>query len=182
MTIGLNNTGRRFESLMTTIGGFPFVGDVQAMDEGHVPSYDYSDPRLVLRVRNLCPVGTGATIIDPAGRRYLLGDHDTASDYNQIHYRTHRMFHMSRQVTWQREVQITDPVTQLKKGSGRALIGMPWVLIERMTREPTGGPMGVKEQVRQLITGEDIQLGDIVDDMVVKRLDVVLGVNVAEIQ
>lgn len=182
MSIGLNNTGRRFESRMTTIGGFPFVGDIQAMDEGHVPSYDYSDPRLVLRVRHLCPVGTGSVIVDPAGRRYLLGDHDQATDYNQIHYRTHRMFHMSRQVEWKREVQTLDPVTQLKKGAGRELLGNIWVLIERMTREPTGGPMGVKEQVRQLITGEDIQLGDIVDDMIVKRLDVVLGVNVAEIQ
>ncbi|MES0134507.1 hypothetical protein NKJ88_06025 [Mesorhizobium sp. M0016] len=182
MTIGLNNSGRRFESLMTTVGGFPFVGDVQAMDEGHVPSYDYSDPRLVLRVRHLCPVGTGAMILDAAGRRYLLGEHDSANDYNQVHYRTHRMFHMSRLVSWKRETQVVDLATGLKKGSGRQLISNIWVLIERMTREPTGGPMGVKEQIRQLITGEDIQLGDIVDDMIVKRLDVVLGVNVAEIQ
>lgn len=182
MTIGLNNSGRRFESLLKTVGGFPFMGDIQAADEGHVPNYDFSDPRLILRVRHLCPVNTGSMIIDPAGRRFLLADHDQASDYNQIHYRTHRLFHMNKQVTWKRETQIIDPLTKLAKGVGREPLGNPWVLIERMTREPPAGQLGVKEQVRQLITGEDIKLGDIIDDMIVKRLDTVLGVNLAEIQ
>ncbi|CCV12939.1 hypothetical protein [Mesorhizobium sp. STM 4661] len=182
MTIGLDNAGRRFESMMTTVGGFPFVGDVQAMDEGKVPSYDYSDPRLILRVRHLCPVNTGSMIIDPAGRRFLLANHDAPSDYNQVHYRTHRLFHMATSVLWEREVQELDTLTKLQKGIGRQALANIWVLIERVTREPPGGQMGVKEQVRQVITNEDIQLGDIIDKMVVKRLDTVLGVNLAEIQ
>lgn len=182
MTIGLNNAGRRFESLMTTIGGFPFVGDIQALGEAGVPSYDYSEPRLILRVRHLCPVMTGSIIIDPAGRKYLLADHDSANDYNEIHYRTHRLFHMNTHATWQRETSVLDPVTQLKKSTGRANLGPIWVLIERMGREPTAGPIGVKEQIRQVITSEEIKLGDILDGMIVKRLDTVLGVTLAEIQ
>lgn len=179
----LATIGRRFENDMVRADGFPFKGVVLPMEEGTTASYDFTEPRITIRLRSDSVVGTGDIVIDPAGRRYLLADHDTNSVYNTILYKSHRGFLMNRQVLWQREAEgVIDPLTQLSKGEAKVSLGTIDVLIEIFGREDLDGTIKVREQTRRLVTGAPIQLNDIVDDMVVKRIDLALGVWVAEIE
>lgn len=180
--VSLATAGLRFNSIMQTDAGFPFSGTIEPAEEGDMPSYDFSVPRLILRVSRDCPVMTGATIVDVADRRYLLGDHDVSFAYNVIEHRTHRLFAMTDQVSWERGTTVTDTLTNLQKATGKTPLGNIWVLLERQERQFADNTLRVKEDIRRIITGTELQLGDLVDGSVVKRIDSVLGVWLAEIQ
>jgi len=180
--VTLATAGLRFDSIMQTDAGFPFRGTIEPLAEGRISNQDLANPRFILRVQRDCPIVTGAIIADPAGRRFLLADQDTSFAYNQIEYRSHRLFMMTQKVKWERETTISDTLTGLAKGIGRALVDDVWCLIERNQREFADTTMRVKEEVRQVITGAELKLGDMLDDSVVKRIDPYLGVWIAEIQ
>lgn len=179
----LQSVGQRFENNMVRADGFPFIAAVMPLDEGAIAAYDFTEPRLVMRLRFDSVVGTGDVVVDPAGRRYLLADHDENSVYDTVLYKSHRCFKMNKQVRWEREASSTvDTLTGLTKSTGKTLIGEIDALIEQFSREDLDGAIKVREQTRRLVTGAEIQLNDIVDNMVVKRLDKSLGVWLAEIE
>ncbi len=180
----LDKVGQRFESTFTTSYGMPFAAAIMPLDEGAVASYDFTEPRVIIRVRVDSVAKTGDVIIDPAGRRFLLADHDQNSVYDTVLYRSHKGFSMNRQVLWERQGEgVIDPLTGLEKsGAGKISLGMIDVLIEQFGREQLDTALRVKEQSRRLVTGAEIQLGDIVEDMIVKRLDKSLGIWLAEIE
>lgn len=179
----LETVGRRFENKMVRADGFPFTAAVMPMDEGGVAAYDFSYPRIYFRLRRDSAVGTGDIVIDPAGRRYLLADHDQPAIYNTILYRSHLAFQMNSTPVWQRESKgVRDPLTGLNRAGGKDELGRIEALIEMFGRESRDGAIRVAEQTRRMVTNAPIQLGDVIDDMVVRRLDTALGVWVAEIE
>lgn len=181
--VDLQSVGRRFESELYTATGYPFPGVIMPLDEGAIASYDFTEPRLILRVRYDCPVATGSILMDPAGRKYIMADHDSGFVYDEVLYRTHRLFHVNKTVSWKREDQsVTDTLTGLKRSAGTIDNGMIDVMIETFGREDLDTALRVKEQRRRLVTSSDIQLGDLIDDMIVKRLDKSVGVWLAEIE
>ena len=180
--VSLGTAGRRFDSLMYRLDGFPFMGTVEPTDEGELPSYDWSIPRIILRTDPTCPVGTGDMITDVAGRIYLLADHDVSFAYNVLEHKTNRMFHMRETLEWKREVKAIDPLTKREKSSGIQTIGQVLCLVERVEREYMDTTLRTKEEVRKVISGTKLELGDILDGMVVKRVDQVLGIWLTEIQ
>lgn len=182
MTISLSNAGQRFESTFKTEQGFPFPAALMPISEGSVPSYDFSVPRHILRVRRHCPVVTGAVVLSPDKKRYLLADHDVAVSDNEVLYRTHRVFNLNKQTLWQREQTILDPLTQMEKGTGRVTLQSIWIMDEYVQREEIDLAFRVKETTRKVITGANIRLGDILMDMSVTRIDEVLGVKLIELR
>lgn len=180
----LQTVGRRFESELYTETGYPFPGVIEPLDEGAVASYDFTEPRLILRVRHDCPVTTGDLMMDPAGRKYIMANHDIGLVYNELIYRTHRLFLCNKVVQWEREGSGTiDPLTNLKTGDAPLeLVGVIDVLIEQYGREQTDVQLRMAEQRRRLITASPVQLGDVVDNMVVRRVDQALGIWIAEIE
>ncbi len=182
MTISLSNAGQRFESMLKTLQGFPFPGVVMALDEGSVPSYDFSIPRHIIRVRLNSPVNVGSEVIDPAGQKYVLAEHDIATADGKALYRTHRAFSLNKQVMLQRESTVTDPLTGMAKGTGRVDIGLIWIMDEYVQREEIDLAFRVKEQVRRVVTSADVRLNDIILDMVVRRIDDALGIKLIELQ
>jgi hypothetical protein len=181
--VDLQTVGRRFESELFTETGYPFPGVIMPLDEGAIASYDFTEPRFILRVRNDSPVHTGMIIMDPVGRKFIMADHDEAFVYDVNIYRTHRLFHVNKQAIWQREAQgATDALTGLKKSAGKQTLGTIDVLIEAYGREDLDTQIRVKEQRRRLVTSASVRLGDIVDNMVIKRLDKALGIWLAEIE
>lgn len=181
MTISLSNAGQRFESKFRTFEGMPFNGVLMPVPEGTVSSMDFAVPRHILRVRKNSLANTGTNIIAPNGQRYVMADHDIAVADNEVLYRTHRVFRLNKLVKWEREATITDALTGMKKGTGRALLQNLWVMDEIMQREEIDLAFRVKEQARKIITGADVHLNDIVDDMVVRRVDEVFGIKLLEI-
>lgn len=179
----LDTVGRRFENKMVRADGFPFSGAVMPLDEGGVAAYDFSYPRTYLRLPKQSVVNTGDIIIDPAGRRFLLADHDEPAIYNTILYRSHLMFPLNSVCVWQRESKgVKDPLTGLARAGGKDELGNIEALIEMFGRESRDGAIRVAEQTRRMVTNAPIQLGDVIDDMIVRRLDRALGIWVAEIE
>jgi len=180
--VSLKTAGLRFNSLMIRSDGLPFSGTVEPDLEGKLIGYDFSFPRRLLRVSEDCPVKTLDEIQDVLGRWYLVADHDGSFAYNVVEYRSHMLIPLVKNVEWQREQSIVDPLTRREKAAGKTLVGNIWILPERVSRETTDSVMRVKEQTLQVFTAADLKLGDIVDNMVVKRIDIVRGVKLAEIQ
>lgn len=180
--VSLKTAGLRFTSLMHREDGYPFRGTVEPLDEGRVSSYDFSEPRFILRVQPECVVKTGDLIVDPANRLFLLADHDVVYSQDVVEFRTHVLYPMNTQATWERESQTLDPLTQLPRSSGKTSLGTVWCLFDRIDREFIDATVRTKEEVKRVITSANVQLGDLLNNMVVKRVDPVRGVRLAEIQ
>jgi hypothetical protein len=179
----LQTVGRRFENNMVRVDGLPFKGIVVPLEDSPPAPYDFTESRTIIRVPHISVVKTGDVVIDPAERKFLLADHDQNIVYDTISYRSHRAFPINKRVMWQREEDtVIDPLTGLSKGTGKVDLGEIDVLIELFGREDFDFAIKVREQTRRLVTGAPIQLNDIVNDMVVKRVDLALGVWVAEIE
>lgn len=182
MTISLANVSRRAESMLKTIDGFPFPGTIFAQNEGTVPSYDFSEPRFLVRVRMSSPVVSGMIIVGIDGRKFITADHDQASLSGEMLYRTLKLFPANRNMKWERETTITDTLTGLEKGTGKADLGTIWCMNEPITKEPIDLTLRIKEQMFRIITNADIKENDVLDGMIVRRIDNVLGVKLIELQ
>jgi hypothetical protein len=179
----LDTVGRRFENDMIRADGYPFKAAVMPHADSVPSSYDFTELRSLIRVRAESIVGTGDVVIDPAGRRYILADFDANPVANTIVYRTHLAYPVNRRPLWQREsAGVIDPLTKLRRAGERVTLGQIDALIEVFGREDMDPSMKVREQTRRLVTNVPIQLNDIVEDMVVKRVDASLGIWVAEIE
>ncbi|MBD9544262.1 hypothetical protein IB276_32985 [Ensifer sp. ENS04] len=180
--VSLKTAGLRFNSTMYRSDDLPFQGTVEPDLEGKLIGYDFSFPRRLLRVSADCQVKTLDIIRDVMARWYLVADHDGSFSRNIIEYRTHMLIPLNKNVTWQRETTVIDPLTKREKAAGKVDLGSLWVLIERVNREMTDGTMRVKEETVTCFTSAELKLNDIVDNMVVKRVNVVRGVYLAELQ
>lgn len=180
--VSLTTVGRRFESLMVTVDGVPFYGTIEPNVEGRQSTYDFSEARLILRVDNDAPVHSRDVIVDTVGRRFLLADHDTLYTAGQVEYRTHRLYPANKLFKWEREQSQLDPLTGLPKGEGLQLVGQYWGLIERLEREFTDPGLRIREDRHRLVTGQEVQIGDVIDGKVVRRVDPAVGIFLAELQ
>jgi hypothetical protein len=180
--VSLKTAGLRFNSTMHRSDDLPFQGTVEPDLEGKLIGYDFSFPRRLLRVSAECPVKTLDVIRDVLGRWYLVADHDGSFAYNVVEYRSHMLIPLNKNVTWQREAKVIDPLTKREKSSGKTDLGNIWILAERVNREMADNTLRVKEESITAFTAAEVQLGDIVDNMVVKRVNVVRGVYLAELQ
>ena len=180
--ISLETTGLRFNSTMTTVDGVPFSGTVEQMDEGRLPSYDFSEARLILRVAPTSFLRAGKHILDVPHRRWILGDYDIGFSHDNLEYKTFRMFRANSVVAWSRSVVVNDPITGQPRSNKQEAKGNIWVLMERQEREFPDSTLRVKEETKRVITSEPVKLGDTIDGMVIKRLDVVWGVNLVDVQ
>lgn len=180
--VSLKTAGLRFDSLMYRTDGMPFRGTVEPDLEGKLIGYDFSFPRRLLRVSEDCPIKTLDMITDVMSRHYLVADHDGSFAYNEIEYRSHMLIPLTKEVTWERTTEVIDPLTKRPKGNGKASLGSIWILPERVNREQADTTVRVKDEVFTVFTNAPLELNDIVDNMIVKRVNVVRGVYLAEMQ
>jgi hypothetical protein len=180
--VSLKTAGLRFNSTMWRSDDMPFEGTIEPDLEGKLIGYDFSFPRRLLRVSADCPVKTLDVIRDVMGRWYLLADHDGSFAYDVVEYRSHMLIPLNKNVPWQRETTVIDPLTKREKSAGKTDLGNIWILAERVNREMTDGTMRVKEESITAFTAAEVKLNDIVDSMVVKRVNIVRGVYLAELQ
>jgi hypothetical protein len=174
----LEAMGERFETQFRTPTGLPIKGVLQPLEDGKIYPDDYFYPRQILRVRPHMPVQPGAVLFDPQQRPWLLGELDT-----QPHYRSFQMYRCTKLVSWQRERSETDTLTGLSKSSGLAPVapGSFWCLIETLPREAGSTNIKAKEETKRVVTGEAVQMGDIVDGMRVTKINVTHGIRVLEL-
>lgn len=180
--VSLKTAGLRFNSTMYRSDDMPFEGTVEQDLEGKLIGYDFSFPRRLLRVSADCQVKTLDVIRDVLNRWYLVADHDGAFARNVVEYRSHMLIPLNKNVTWQRETTEIDQLTKRERAKGKADLGNIWILAERVNREMADGTIRVKDETLTAFTAAEVKLGDIVDGMVVKRVNIVRGVYLAELQ
>ncbi|MBN7759779.1 hypothetical protein JYP52_01405 [Nitratireductor aquibiodomus] len=176
--VSLGRTAKRFHSTIVKENGQPFLGTIMPVGEGKVPSYDFSTPRLLLRTTEPHTVSARSIILDDTRQRYIVADHGHSAMGGHF---TYRLFQVTADLQWTRTRKETDPLTGIEKTVEQQDLGVIPCLIEMMGREYPDRATQLTEETRRVIAAADLQLGDQLDDAVVRRVDRALGVTYAEI-
>ncbi|MBN9548147.1 MAG: hypothetical protein J0H31_04490 [Alphaproteobacteria bacterium] len=175
----LHTAARRFQTLIYKENGQPFNGTIMPVDEGKIPSYDFASPRLMLRTTVEGVVKARDIILDNLNRRFIVANNGY-SPYGQQF--TWRLFQVLADLSWKRQASTTDTLTGLKKGQPPQDLGLIPCTVEMTGREYPEPATNLSEETRRIVTAANLQLGDQVDDAIVRRLDTALGVTYAEIR
>lgn len=178
----LERTASLNETFFTTEAGTRFRGSLQPVNEGSQPVDTFAEPRVIMRVRRNEPVKSGDIVMDAIGRRFLVADHDEHIWNDSLMFRSHKMLRITDRLSWRRSQDTTDVVTGLKRSGTEVELGPIWCVLEVYGREQIDFGLRVAEDLRRVITGADVKLGDRIDDAIVKRIAPIFGVKVLEIQ
>lgn len=168
-------------SYFKTEQGYEIRGLLQPADEGAVPAYQWTTPRLVLRTAPESLAKAGDIMVDAFDRRFILGDHGSFQHGNDRLYKVFRLIECTERVSWKRNQTVTDAVTRLPRTIGEVELGPIWVALEQLGRLDTDRDVRVRENPRQCITSADVQLNDVIDGQVVRRCQTLLGIKLLEI-
>lgn len=157
--------------------GWGFHGTLQPVVDMKIYNDDYFEIRQILRVNQPCLVEPGAVITDRHNQTYILGHYDVRDAYVGF-----RVYPATHQLEWKRVVKVIDPLTGLERGEHEETLGSIWCLPETLSRETRGGSIKVREEVKRLLTGSPVQLGDTIGGERVAKVDPTLGVYVLELQ
>lgn len=153
-------------------------GIFSTASEQDQPNFEFSSQKLIMRAARdtLCAVGN--VILRPkTGERFLLGIHTQTNSYKVF-----RALKADRLVTWTREATSNDPLTGEPITTGNTSLGSIWVLWDMIRREAPDFGFQVQEERNLVITGEDIQLGDMLDGQEVKRVNIAMGLRIVQVQ
>lgn len=160
------------------IDGAETIGTFSTPSEKDQPNFEFSAQKLVIRTKHESLLQTGDVIIrQKTGQKFLMAEHTITPSY-----RVHRLMLVDRLVKWERETVVTDPLTQEKRTTGLQLMGFIWVMWDMIRREAPDFAMQISEEKNLVATGADIRLHDKLDGEEVKRVNRVLGINVAQVQ
>ena len=149
-------------------------------EEGAAPN-DTLTPRVWLRIDPDLQIDVGTEIQDPVGRWWLLADHEHSVVADQPIYRSFRAFRLTHNVSWIRMATVTDTLTGLSRSSGETELG-PLRCVMDPDRVYRDGVLRVMPNAALLITGQAVLLNDRIDGRIIKRLNKVLGVHLAELE
>lgn len=160
-----------------------FRGVIHPVNPTALPTSVFILPRVALRTRPQEPVAARDLFRDPAGRIMLVADHDQVVDAGSVLSKVFALVQMTELVPWTRREEKIHPVTKQRQSDGPPReLGPIWVSIENYTRGDSDAGIRVTTDRLRCITAAKLQLGDVVRDAVVKRVNTALGVTVAEIE
>lgn len=168
----------RFETPFFNSLGIPYMGVIQPIEDQKLYNDDYFYHRQILRVEPNLPKLAGQVILDHIGQHFLLGALDTT-----VHYVSYQMYLCTDIVTWRRETAVVDTLTGLQKSVGEAPVGPGqfWGLVELLNREVSSRNIKAAEETKRVLTGEPVQLNDVVNGMRVKKINMSHGIRVLEV-
>lgn len=169
----------RFQEPVQVLGGPRTRASIRRVGEDKQPNFEFSYEKIIARVMPDSLLATGQVIERiRTGDKYLVADHAKTPTY-----RVHRLLNVDRLVTWKRSTFTVDPLTNEQRSSPvPATLGQIWVLWDMIRREAPDFIMHTAEEKNLILTGEDIQLNDWLDDQQVKRVNRALGVNIVQVQ
>lgn len=172
---GVSAAVQRFQTILRKVDGTPFRGTILPADEGVTGAL--LSAKLILRTMPGAPVAPRDIIFDLSGQRYLV-----AKLGIRPAYKTFRLFEINADLRLKRTTKIRDPLTGLARSEKATDLGLFPAMLERSGADRVDGAMRVAEETRSVVTGEQLQLGDIVDDGVVRWVTEILGVTHGEIR
>lgn len=160
-----------------------FRGVLFPVSPTQLPTSVFIAPRIGLRCRLHEPVAPGDLARDAAGRVLLVGYHDDTISGAQPFSKTFALFQMTQLVSWARRSETVDPVTQQPVALGApAELGPVWISLESYTHGDEDPGLRITTDRLRAITAAPLQLGDLIGDKTVRRINRTLGITVAEIQ
>lgn len=174
----MGRIGKRFITSVKIVNGPHTRAIVQRPPDIDRPGTEYRYPALTCRVERDSLLRSGHVVQLPSGDYYLVADHSKTIDAH-----THHLFRCDRQVVWSRATTIDDPLTGLPRSDERTVLADDlWVMWERVRREFADLNPRIEQETHLLATGADVQLGDLINDMRVKRVNTALGVKILELE
>lgn len=177
--VNLSSTAARFEIPFTVVegGSGVFKGVLAEAEQNSQPSYVFSPPRLVLRVRTSGVLKPGVAIQSPEGIVYLVGYNGPSETHMGHLWDSFRLFKATEKVLWQRRIKIVDPVTGLDRDAGLQTIGNVWAAIEQIDREVLDRKVHASVEQARYVCSANILADDVLNDRQVTRADKQLGLT-----
>lgn len=173
-----NRVAHDFYEPVRIVGGAKTRAIIQRPPDIDQPGVEFQAPSLICRVQRNSILSAGQVIETGGGEKYLLAKHSATADWTTFH-----MFYVDRLVTWERQVPTVDRLTGLKgTGSTKQDLGGLWVVWERMRREFTELALRVSQERHLVLAGAEVQIGDLIDGVVVDRVSDALGIRVLELR
>ena len=166
----------RFASTFEVIEGGRglFKAMISLPGQGDVPSYQFNQPRRLLRVRPDVPIHPRMVVKSQAGTLFPVGEHGAAEARRGVVYRNFRLFEITGHFAWQGASKVIDPTTKLPKTVGVTPKGLLWGAFEPGPEERDRG-LKMRFETGRFITNTEVPLGDQVDGREVIRCDQQLG-------
>lgn len=175
---GFKSAARRFQTVLRKANGKPFFGSIQPADEGEITGFDLSAPRLMLRTTAPSIVTPRDVILDELDKRYIVAFNGHSGRGG---YFTFRLFPVNADLAWTRQEKTKDPLTGLDRGTSKNDLGTIPCLVEVSSDNRDSG-LKVSEETRRIVTSAELELGDMVDDATVRRVETLMGVTYGEIR
>jgi len=153
---------------MRLVSGAKFYGHLTSSS---AVSTKEKAPYRVLLARRPTFVKPGDTVVTNGAEVVILMDHP--DDYPWA--ASFKAVYALEQFTWSRNTFVVDPVSKVKKDSGDTPLGKLYVNFDMAEELNT---FGFQDTKYRFITGQDVQVGDKIDEYVVKRIVKSLGVKV----
>lgn len=174
----ISRTASRFNEWFTTLDGLVFRGRIEPLSDSTAMTTNFLDPRQVLHVLPNEPLSIGTVIKSRSGDVFMLADHDDTPGARV----SFRLFRMTKYVLWERPTTVADVITNLPKDTGMGELGSIWILTELYGKEDLDRGLYIQAERLRVITGAAIRLNDKVDGLMVRRINTVYGITVAETQ
>ncbi len=175
----LSQTTNRFSKPITIIegGSGTFNAVMDEPPQGSVASYQFTEPRRLMRLLPNQSVPVPCVIRNKSGDVFIVADLGSSVDV----FRSYRLFDVTGQYTWERRGKQVDPVTNLPKDSKVSQnLGLIWGVMEPQP-EQFDRQIRSSFEINRFVTNKPIQLDDIVNGERVMRVDQLMGVYVASL-
>jgi len=130
--------------------------------------------RVALRVLPTCPLVSGEVLISPEGEKFLAADNGRSALFNSF-----KLLKITNTLAWTRRVNSIDTVSGIEKQASVTSLGNIDVVMEPTTDQ--SGSMNIDRRMFRMITGASLQDEDRIGVYVVKKVDYLLGVYIAEV-
>lgn len=128
-------------------------------------------PYRVLLVRQPCIVKAGDTVSAHSGEKIILLEHPSDFDWAK----SFKAAFATESFTWKRPTKFLDPVSRMLRDVGVVLMGTVYANFDTPVEETLGG---LVENSYRFVTGQDVQVDDVIGDKIVKRVVPILGAKV----
>lgn len=178
--ITLENVDNRFEIEFSVIqnGSGRFKGVIDEISQTQAPSYVFSQPRRILRVKPGLLISSTMVIRSAGGTNYLIGNHGDSENAEGTIFRSFRLFETHTLYSLQRRLKVTEPITGLREDTELDEIAQIWGTYEPLP-EMFDRETRVAAETARFITNYPIQRQDVIDNKSVFRVDQQLGLYIA---
>lgn len=128
-------------------------------------------PYRVLYVKNPTFIKPGDVVRSYNGEYIILMDHPSDFDWAN----SFKAVFCNSQLPWVRRVEVEDPVSRVPRTVDHVSMGTIYANLDNPSEL---GLEGLVETGYRFITGQDVQEGDLVDNLRVRRIVSILGIKV----